>query len=173
MPTRNKGRVQNLGILLVLATGIALLLFPISTEEILPGAYTAQKVVTSELDVSIGYAPPGYFVDAHITASNQVTVTLTLVGTSTVLLTEVFPAGTFDTPRVIILNGGNVFLTIEPQNKVFTQMTVYARIFHEVVTYPYSWMGVAILGVAGIFAFAIFLPNTTLGRAARMIVPVK
>src|SRR5712692_7927758 len=93
------------------------------------------QVTQSELDASIGYAPPGYSVGAHITSQNQVTVTISLIGTSAVIFSQVFPAGTFDITQVTIVNGGNLFLTLKPQNGAFTEMSVFTRIFQEEVTY--------------------------------------
>ncbi len=66
-----------------------------------------------------------------------------------------------------------MFLTIEPQNGVYTQMTVFARIYQSVVTYQYSWIGVLVLGAAGLFALATLFPETVLGRAAGRIIPAR
>ena len=154
----------------LLAIGLTLLAFPTVTQS--NGQEYFAQVTTTELDASVGYAPPGYSADAHVTSQNQVTVTLTLVGSSTVLFSQVFPAGTFDMPAVTIVNGGNLFLKIQPQNGVFTQMTVFARIFQSLVTYQYSWVGILVLGATSLFALASFFPQTLLGRAAGRIIPV-
>src|SRR5881296_2018763 len=106
MPKEPHRLYAALTVLGLLVAGVTLLGFPTATQSN-PQVYFAQ-VTTSELDASIGYAPPGYSADAHITSQNQVTVTLTLVGTSVILFSQVFPAGTFDVPTVTIVNGGNV-----------------------------------------------------------------
>ncbi len=152
--------------------GLTLLALP-TISETNAHEYSQAQVTQSELDASIGYAPPGYSMDAHITSQNQVTVTLTLIGTSAVIFSQVFPAGTFDITQITIVNGGNLFLTLKPQNGVFTQMSVFTRIFQEEVTYQYSWIGVIVLGVAGLVALASFFPQTLLGRAASRIIPVR
>ncbi len=157
-------------LLALVLTGLTLLVLP-SISQTTAQEYSAQ-VTTTELDASIGYAPPGYAVDAQITSQNQVTVTLKLVGTSAVIFSQSFPAGTFTISQITIINGGNLFLTIAPQNSAFTRMTVFARIFQNVVTYQYSWIGVLVLGIAGLFALAAFFPQTALGRAASKIIPV-
>lgn len=154
----------------LLIGGLTLLLIPTTGQ--LNGPEYYAKVTGTELDASIGYAPPGYSADAHITAQNQVTVTLTLVGTSAILFSQTFPAGTFDIQAITIVNGGNVFLNIKPQNGVYTQMDVFARIFQDLVTYQYAWIGILVLGVAGLFALASFSPQTILGKAAGKIIPV-
>lgn len=158
------------GLLGLLVVGLVLLALPTTTEESLQ-QYSAQ-VTKSEFDASIGYAPPGYSADAHITVGNQVAVRVTLVETNAVLFTASFPAGTFDIPTIIVFNGGNIFLTIEPQNGVFTQMNVFARIFHDVITYRYAWLGLGVLSMAGLYGLATFLPNTAFGRLAGRIIPV-
>ncbi len=158
-------------LLALTVAGLTLLALP-TVSETNAHEFSAQ-VTQSELDASIGYAPPGYSVDAHISSQNQVTVTITLVGTSAVLFSQVFSAGTFDITQITIVNGGNLFLTLKPQNGVFTQMSVLTRIFQEEVTYQYSWIGVLILGGAGLFSLASFFPQTWLGRAAGRIIPVR
>jgi hypothetical protein len=102
-------------------------------------------------------------------------VTLRLLGTSgsAVIYSQVFPSGSFEISAITIVNGGNVFLTIEPQNGVYTQMTVFARIYQNIVTYQYSWIGILVLGAAGLFALAALFPETVLGRAAGKIIPVR
>ncbi len=154
----------------LLVTGIVIALLPSTAEENYQ-QFSAQ-VVKSELDASVGYAPPGYFTDAHITTNNQVSVTITLVETNTVLFSQSFPAGTFDIQRIVILNGGNIFLTIKPPNNVFAQMNVYARIFHNVVTYQYTWVGIGVLGLAGLLGLATLFPDTAFGRLAGRIIPI-
>ena len=171
MPWERKRLYTTIIFLGALLAGIILLIVPTSTQ--INGPEYAAQVTKSELDASIGYAPPGYSADAHITAQNQVTVTLTLTGTSAVLFSQTFAAGTFDVPQVTIVNGGNVFLTIRPQNGAYTQITVFARIFHDVVTYQYTWLGVLMLGGSGLLGLALFLPETLLGRGARLIIPLK
>ena len=151
--------------------GLTLLALP-TISEANTQEYLAQ-VTKTELDAAIGYAPPGYSVEAHITSQNQVTVTLTLVGTSAVIFSQTFSAGTFEIAQITIVNGGNIFLTIKPENGVYTRMSVFARIFQEVVTYQYSWIGILVLGAAGLFALASFFPHTWLGRAAGKIIPVR
>ncbi len=169
---REQHRLYPVIILLGLTVaGLTLLALP-TFSETNAHEFSAQ-VTQSELDASIGYAPPGYSVGAHITSQNQVTVTITLVGTSAVLLSQVFSAGTFDITQITIVNGGNLFLTLRPQNGVFTQMSVLTRIFQEEVTYQYSWIGVLTLGAAGLFSLASFFPQTWLGRAAGRIIPVR
>ncbi len=148
----------------LLVTGIVVAMIPTVVEE--NYQQFAAQVRESELDASVGFAPPGYFTDAHITVNNQVTATITLVETNTILFSQSFPAGTFDIQRIVILNGGNIFLTVKPQNNVFTQMSVYARIFHEVVTYQYTWIGIGVLALAGSLGLAILFPDTALGRLA-------
>ncbi len=133
--------------------------------------YSAQ-VTQSELDASIGFAPPGYYADAHIVTGNAVTVKLVLVESSTTLFSQSFQAGTFDIPSTQVTAGGNIFLTITPSSGIFTQMSVFARIFHEVATYQYAWIGIGVLGVAGLFALAILRPETGLGRLVYKILPV-
>lgn len=155
----------------LLVVGLSLFAVP-TISETNAHEFSAQ-VTQTELDASIGYAPPGYSVDAHITSQNQVTVTLSLIGTSTVIFSKVFPAGTFDITQITIVNGGNLFLTLKPQNGVFTQMSVFARIFQQQVTYQYAWVGVIVLGVAGLLALASFYPQTLLGRAAGRIIPLR
>src|SRR5215510_4587732 len=88
------------------------------------------QVNRTELDAPIGYAPPGYSVDAQISSQNQVTVTLRLLAASgsVVLFSQVFPSGSFQISTLTVANGGNLFLTIEPENGVYTQMSVFARI---------------------------------------------
>ncbi len=173
---REQHRLYPVIILLALTVaGLTLLALP-TFSETNAHEFSAQ-VTQSELDASIGYAPPGYSVGAHITSQNQVTVTITLVGTSAVLFSQVFSAGTFDITQwvitqITIVNGGNLFLTLKPQNGVFTQMSVLTRIFQEEVTYQYSWIGVLIMGSAGLFSLASFFPQTWLGRAAGRIIPV-
>ena len=171
MPWERKRLYTTIIFLGALLAGIILLAIPTSTQ--INGPEYAAQVTKSELDASIGYAPPGYLAEAHITAQNQVTVTLTLTGTSAVLFSQTFAAGTFDVPQVTIVNGGNVFLTIRPQNGAYTQITVFARIFHNVVTYQYTWLGVLTLGGAGLLGLALFFPETLLGRSARLIIPLK
>jgi len=56
---------------------------------------------------------------------------------------------------------------------VYTQMSVFARIFQNIVTYQYSWIGVLVLGAAGLFALAVLFPETVLGRVAGRIIPVR
>src|SRR5881397_4001018 len=87
---------------LVLA-GVVLIALPTPVEQNTQ-EFSAPQVTTNELPASVGFAPPGYYVDAHITANNAVTVKLVLVG-STVLFSQSFPAGTFDIPRVQIVGG--------------------------------------------------------------------
>ncbi len=153
----------------LLVTGIVIAMLPTTAQENYQ-QYSAQ-VVTSELDASVGYAPPGYFTDAHITTNNQVTVIVTLVETNTVLFSQSFSAGTFDIQRIVILNGGNIFLTIKPPNNVFTQMNVYARIFHEIVTYRYTWIGIGVLVFAGLLGLAVLFPDTAFSRLTGRIIP--
>ena len=151
-------------------TGIVLVAMPTPVEQNVQ-EFSAPQVTTNELPASIGFAPSGYYADAHITTSNAVTVKLVLVG-STVLFSQSFPAGTFDIPRTQIVTGGNIFLTVTSSNGAFTQMNVFARIFHEVATYQYAWVGIGVLGVAGLFTLAILSPGTGLGRLVYKILPV-
>ncbi len=155
----------------LLVFGLSLLALPTVSE--INGQEFSAQVTQSELDASIGYAPPGYSVAAHITSQNQVTVTLYLIGTSAVIFSQVFPAGTFDITQVTIVNGGNLFLTLKPQNGAFTEMTLFTRIFQQEVAYQYAWVGVIILGVAGLVALASFFPQTLVGRAANRIIPLR
>ena len=153
--------------------GIALLVLPTITET--NAVEFSAQVTRTELDAPIGYAPPGYSVDAQLSSQNQVTVTLRLLeasGTTVVIFSQVFQRGSFDISAITIVDGGNVFLTVTPQNSVYTQMTVYARIFQDIVTYQYSWIGILVLGAAGLFGLAVFFPETVLGRAAGKILPV-
>ena len=151
-------------------TGIVLVALPTPVDQNVQ-EFSAPQVTRNELDASIGFAPAGYYVDAQITTSNAVTVNLVLVG-STVLFSQSFPAGTFDIPRTQIVTGGNIFLTVSSSNSVYTQMSVFARIFHEVATYQYAWVGIGVLGVAGLFSLAILRPTTGLGRLVYKILPV-
>jgi len=157
----------------LILTGLTLLVLPTITQT--NSIEFSAQVTRTELDAPVGYAPPGYAVDAQLSAQHQVTVTLKLLeasGTSAVIFSQVFQPGTFDISAITIVNGGNVFLTVTPQNGVYTQMTVFARIFQQIVTYQYSWIGVMVLGAAGLFALAALFPETFLGRAAGRIIPV-
>jgi hypothetical protein len=160
-------------LLSLILTGLTLLALP-TISQTNASEFSAQ-VTRTELDAPIGYAPPGYVVDAQVSSQNEVTVTLRLLGTSgsAVMFSKVFPSGTFDIFPITIVNGGNLFLTIEPQNGVYTQMTVFARIYQNIVTHQYSWIGVLVLGAAGLFALATLFPETVLGRAAGRILPVR
>jgi hypothetical protein len=161
-------------LLALILTGLTLLSLPTITQT--NALEFSAQVTKTELDAPIGYAPPGYAVDAQISSQNQVTVTLKLLGasgTSAVIFSRVFQAGSFDISAITIINGGNVFLTIIPQNNVYTQMTVFARIFQNMVTYQYSWIGILVLGGASLFALAALFPETVLGRAAGRIIPVR
>jgi hypothetical protein len=168
-------RLYSVVIILALTlTGLTLLALPTITET--NAMEFSAQVTRTELDAPIGYAPPGYSVDAQISSQNQVTVTLKLLGssgTSTIIFSQVFSAGSFDISAITIVNGGNVFLTVTPQNSVYTQMTVFARIFQNTVTYQYSWIGILVLGAAGLFALAALFPETVLGRAAGKVIPVR
>lgn len=158
----------------LILTGLTLLALPTITQT--NAIEFSAQVTKTELDAPIGYAPPGYAVDAQISSQNQVTVTLKLLGasgTSAIIFSQVFQAGSFDISAITIVNGGNVFLTVTPQNSVYTQMTVFARIFQNIVTYQYSWIGVLVLGAAGLFALAALFPETVLGRAAGRVIPVR
>jgi len=160
-------------LLALILTGLTLLALPTISQT--NAAEFSAQVRKTELDAPIGYAPPGYSVDAQISSANQVTVTLKLLGasgTSAVLFSQVFQAGSFDISAITIVNGGNVFLTVTPQNGLYTQMTVFARIFQSLVTYQYSWFGILVLGVASLFGLAVLFPQTILGRAAGRIIPV-
>ncbi len=154
----------------LLLTGVVLIALPTPTQQNFQ-QYSAQ-VTLSELDAFIGFAPPGYYADAHIVTGNAVTVKLVLVESSTVLFSQSFQAGTFDIPRTQVFAGGNIFLTITPSNGVFTQMSVFARIFHEVATYQYALIGIGVLGLAGLVALAVLRPETGLGRLVYKILPV-
>ncbi len=161
-------------ILSLTLTGLTLFALPTITQT--NAIEFSAQVTRTELDAPIGYAPPGYSVDAQITSQNQVTVTLRLLGASgasIVVLSQVFQAGSFEISAITVVNGGNLFLTMTPQNGVYTQMSVFARIFQNTVTYQYSWVGVLILGAAGLFALASLFPETILGRAAGRIIPVR
>ena len=160
-------------LLTLILTGLTLLALP-TISQTNATEFSAQ-VTRTELDVPIGYAPPGYIVDAQVSSQNQVTVTLRLLGASgsAVMFSQVFPSGSFEISAITIVNGGNLFLTIEPQNGVYTQMTVFARIYQSIVTYQYSWIGVLVLGTAGLFALATLFPETVLGRAAGRIIPAR
>ena len=150
--------------------GIALLVLPTITET--NAVEFSAQVTRTELDAPIGYAPSGYSVDAQLSSQNQVTVNFKLLqasGTPVVLFSQVFQPGSFEISAITIVNGGNVFLTVTPQNSVYTQMTVFARIFQSIVTYQYSWIGILVLGAAGLFGLAVFFPETVLGRAAERI----
>ncbi len=153
----------------LLLTGIVLIALPTPVDQNVQQV-SAPGVTVNEFDASM-FAPPGYYADAHIITDNAVTVKLVLVG-STVLFSQSFQAGTFDIPRTQIIAGGNIFLTIAPSNGVFTQMNVFARVFHEVATYQYAWVGIGVLGLAGLFALAILRPETGLGRLVYKILPV-
>ncbi|OLD02226.1 hypothetical protein AUG19_07565 [archaeon 13_1_20CM_2_54_9] len=154
----------------LILTGIVLIALPTPVEQNVQ-VFSAPQVTTNELPASIGFAPPGYYADAHVTTNNAVTVKLVLVG-SAVLFSQSFPGGTFDIPRVQIIGGGNLFLTISSTNGAFTQMNVFARIFHDVSTYQYAWIGIGVLGVAGLLTLAILRPETGLGRLVYKILPV-
>ncbi len=167
-------RLYSVVILLsLILTGLSLLALP-TISQTNASEFSAQ-VTRTELDAPIGYAPPGYVVDAQVSSQNQVTVTLRLLGASgsAVMFSQVFPSGSFEISAITIVNGGNLFLTIEPQNGVYTQMTVFARIYQNIVTYQYSWIGILVLGAAGLFALAALFPETLLGRAAGRIIPVR
>ena len=161
-------------LLSLILTGLTLLALP-TISQTNANEFSAQ-VNRTELDAPIGYAPPGYSVDAQITSQNQVTVTLRLLGasgSSAVMFSQVFASGSFEISAITVVNGGNLFLTMTPQNGVYTQMSVFARIFQNTVTYQYSWIGVLVLGAAGLFALAVLFPETVLGRVAGRIIPVR
>jgi len=168
-------RAYSIVILLsLILTGLTLVVLPtISQTNSLE--FSAQ-VTKTELDAPIGYAPPGYLVDAQISSQNAVTVTLKLLGasgSSTEIFSQLYQPGSFNIFPITIVNGGNLFLTMTPQNGVYTQMNVFARIFQNVVTYQYSWIGAIVLGAAGLFALAVLFPETVLGRLAGRIIPVR
>lgn len=161
-------------LLALMLAGLTLLAFPTITQT--NALEFSAQVTRTELDAPIGYAPPGFSIDAQISAQNQVTVTLKLLGasgTSSVIFSQTFQAGSFQISAITVINGGNIFLTVAPQNSVYTQMTVFARIFQNTVTYQYSWIGTLVLGVAVLFALAALFPETVLGRAAGRIIPVR
>ena len=160
----------------LLIAGLVLLSFPAPAEQNVATYSTpANFPMTNSLQTVIGYALSGYYASAHITTGNTATVTLTLVETHLVIFTSTFPAGTFDIPNTPITaaNGGTVFLTIESQNQVFTQMNVVAKIFHTITALPFFWAGVGILGLTGLLTLAIFYQHTAAGKLARRILPVE
>jgi hypothetical protein len=176
MPKFSQRQRYTLAILCsLLIAGLALLSFPAPAEQDVTTYSTPPNYSASALQSVIGYALSGYYASAHITAGHTVTVTLTLVETDLVIFTSTFPAGTFDIPSTPITaaNGGTVFLTIESQNQVFTQMNVVAKIFHTVTALPFFWAGVAILGLTGLLTLAIFYEHTAAGKLARRILPVE
>ncbi len=163
----------SLAIILVLVTGgIVSLALPVAAEE--NGPVYSADLSANELNVAVGYAPPGYFTTAQITSGRDVTVVITiLLGTaSTEIFRSNFPAGNFTTSEVSVGNGGTVFLSVESMGGAFTQLSVYARIFRYITTYPYSWAGLVVLGLAGLFILATEFGNTSFGKVARMILPV-
>lgn len=158
----------------LLGTGWTLMAFPIPAQENIGQPYTTPpNYLTSGINTVIGYAPAGYLTTAHFSSGNQVTVTFSLVESSIELFRATFPAGTFDIPNVPVgTSGGTVFLTIQSANRVITPMSVVARIFHEVSTFPFFWAGVVVVGLAVIYGLATFYGNTSLGRMAAKILPV-
>lgn len=167
-------RLVSLAIILILvAGGLASLVYPVPVEENGP-VYSNTNFSGNELNVWVGYAPPGYYTTTQIESGNDVTVVITiLLGTaSTEIFRSSFPAGTVEVSKVSVGNGGTVFLSVESRGGVFTQLSVYARIFRYITTYPYSWAGLVVLGLAGLFMLATEFGNTSFGKAARMILPV-
>ncbi len=174
MPRAQKDKRFTLILLLaLLVSGLTLLAFPVPAQENTGQYATPPNYLTSSVNKVIGYAPAGYFATAHFSSGNTVTVTLSLVESSIELFQATFPAGTFDVPNVSVgTSGGTVFLTIQSANRMITLMNVVARIFHEVTAFPFFWAGVAVLGLAVVFAMATFYKNTSLGRIAARILPV-
>ena len=158
-------RTKLILILGLLATGITLTAFPVSAQENLGEPYTANYPTgISAIIAQIGFAPPGYFITAHASSGNPVTVTLTLVESGSQLFQAKFPAGTFDIPDVPLgQSSGTVFLTIQSQDGS-TPMSVVARIFHEITAFPLFWTGLGLLGLASIYAIATFHREMGLGR---------
>ncbi len=175
MPSQVRKRVYSLAIvLLLLVAGVFLLASPVVAEETRQ-AYSRPNFSADEVNVDMGYAPPRYFASAQISSGNTVTVIITvLLGTtSTEVFRASFPAGSFEISRVSMGSGGTVFLSVESQGGSLTQMSVFARVFHYVTTYPYSWAGLVVVCVAGLFALATEFPRTGFGKIARMILPVE
>lgn len=159
----------------LLGTGWTLMAFPVPAQENIGQPYTTlPNYSTNAIYARIGYAPAGYMTTAHVSSGNPVTVTLSLVESSIELFQAHFPIGNFDIPNVSVgTTGGTVFLTIQSANNIITPMSVVARIFHEVNTFPFFWAGVVVVGLAVIFALATFFSSTSLGRIAGRILPVK
>ncbi len=159
-------RTKLILLIVLLAAGITLAVFPVSAQENLGQPYTTPpNYWVSGINTQIGFAPPGYFATAHISSGNPVTVTLTLVESDAQLFLATFPAGTFDIPNIPMgQSSGTVFLSIKSQSNVITPMTVLARIFHNITAFPLFWAGLGVLGLAGIYAIATFHKEMGLGR---------
>ncbi len=175
MASSSHHRIITLAIILLSTiAGLVFMAAPVSAEETGP-VYSAPSFSANALDVSIGNAPPGYFTTTRVTSGNEVSVTLSvLLGTAnTMIFSASFLAGTFEISQISVGNGGTVFLLIESEGGVFTQLTVYARIFRVITTYPYSWIGLGVLGFAGLFTLVVAFPNTAFGKIAGKIIPAK
>ncbi len=159
--------------LLAVAGGLVFLFYPVSTEE--TGASVSRNFSGDELNLTVGYAPPNYYTSAQVTSGNQVTLIVSvLLGAQT---TEVFradfQAGSFEISKVSVGNGGTVFLTVQSHEGSFTDMSVYARIFRYITTYPYALLGLVVMGFAGLFTLATHFRHTSFGKVATKILPVE
>ena len=173
MLRQGQRRVISFAIILVLAMGgLVFLAVPVSVEE--TGSVYSANLPATELNAAVGYAPPSHYTTTQITSGNDVTVIITvLLGTaSTEIFRSGFPAGTFEVSKVSVGNGGTVFLSVESMGGAFTQLSVYARVFRYITMYPYSWVGLVVLGFAGLFTLATEFRNTSFGKVARMVLPV-
>ncbi len=174
MVMRTQRRFFSLAIIVVLvASGFVFLAYPVLAEE--NGlVYSNENFSGNELNVALGYAPPSYYTTTQIRSGNDVTVVITVLlgSASAEIFRSSFPAGNFTISEVSVGNGGTVFLSVESSGGAFTQLSVYARIFRHITTYPYSWAGLVVLGLAGLFTLATEFGNTSFGKVARMILPV-
>jgi len=159
-------------ILMLIASSLLLFASPVQAKEMGP-VYSA-NVSATQLNLDMRHAPPNYFAAANFDVGGEVTVVITvLLGTlAAEVLRSDFAAGSFELSSVSVGTGGTVFLSVESVSGSFVQMSVYARIFRYITTYPYSWAGLAVLVVAGLFVLATQFPNTSFGKVARMILPV-
>ncbi len=160
-------------IILAVAGGLVLIFYPVSTEE--TGATVSRNFSGNELNLTVGNAPPNYYASAQVTSGNQVTLIVSvLLGTETAeVFRAVFQAGPFEVSKVSVGNGGTVFLTVESHGGTFTDMSVYARIFHYITIYPYALLGLAVIGFAGLFTLATQFRHTPFGKVAGKILPVE
>ncbi len=158
--------------ILAVAGGLVFLFYPVSTEE--TGANVSRNFSGDELNLTVGYAPPNYYTSAQVTSGNQVTLIVSvLLGTETTKVFEAnFQAGSFEVSKVSVGNGGTVFLTVKSREG-FTDMSVYARIFRYITTYPYAMLGLAVMGFAALFTLATHFRHTSFGKVAKRILPVE